>query len=246
MLVDSEFTVPVTIDYLAVALWALSGAIVGWRKGYDTVGVFVIALVSATGGGILRDGLFLQRIPAVATNFWYVPIIVGMSALVILFGRPLTRYDNWRKLVAVIDALATPMFIVIGAQLAAARGLPLSGIILCAAVSGIGGGLLRDMLAGATPELLRPGQYNTLIVVAAALLFVGLEQVAGLPGSVAAWIAIALFFVSRLVTIRYNWRSRPVSEFEITRVVEGLTGWLPGWKRTGEPASESDDARRQP
>ena len=57
-----NFTPPLYFEYFALLLWAVSGAIVGWRKGYDVVGVFVIAFVSSFGGGLLRDGLFLQDV----------------------------------------------------------------------------------------------------------------------------------------------------------------------------------------
>lgn len=56
-----EFLIPVSFDYLATFLWALSGAIVGMHKRYDIAGVFVIALLSSTGGSLLRDGLFCTK-----------------------------------------------------------------------------------------------------------------------------------------------------------------------------------------
>lgn len=224
-----DFIPPLFIDYTAVFLWATSGAIVGWRKGYDIVGVFVIALVSAVGGSLLRDGLLLQRIPPIGTNVFYLLLIALATLMIAILGRNFIGFRHWRKVVSVIDALATPMFIVVGAQLAISRGLPLSGIILSAALSGVGGGLLRDVLAGDTPELLRPGQYNTLLVVIAALLFIALDQYAGVNANLAAWTIIGLFFIARLAIIRFNWRSRPVSEFEVTRVVGEITNWLPRW-----------------
>ena len=71
-----NFTPPLYFEYFALLLWGISGAIVGWRKGYDVVGVFVIAFVSAFGGGLLRDGLFLQRLPVVLTDPNYIFILL--------------------------------------------------------------------------------------------------------------------------------------------------------------------------
>ena len=225
-----QFTPPLYFEYFALLLWAISGAIGGWRKGYDVVGVFVIAFVSAFGGGLLRDGLFLQRLPAVLTDPNYMLIVllavIGMS----IVGRRLNRDRLLPRLVSVIDAAGVPMFVVIGAELALLRRLDLPAVALIATVSGIGGGLLRDLLAGDTPELLRPGQYNTLLVVLSALLYVGLSRYTALSRTEAAWITIALFFFARLLIIRFNWRSRPLSDFHVKEVVGGVTEWIP-WNR---------------
>ena len=228
------FQVPTSIEYLAVLLWAVSGAIVGWRKGYDIVGVFVISFVSAFGGGLLRDGLFLQRLPVVLTDPVYYWLLAVAVAGVMLVGRRLQRDRTLPKVVSVIDALAVPMFVVIGAELARGRVRDLPAIVLVATVSGVGGGLLRDMLAGDTPELLRPGQFNTLLAVLAAALYLLLAYTLGYNRLWSAWIVIGLYFVTRLLIIRFNWRTRPLSEFEIRHVVEGVTGRLPGWKKGGE------------
>ena len=98
------------------------------------------------------------------------------------------------------------------------------------ALSGIGGGLMRDLLAGDTPELLRPGQYNTLLVILSALLYMGLVEYTPLSRTLAAWTTIALFFMARLLTIRFNWRTRPLSDFHVTEMVGGMSEWLP-WRK---------------
>lgn len=240
----TEFIPPTSIDLLAVFLWATSGAIVGRRKGYDIVGVFVIAFVSSTGGSLIRDGLFLQRIPPVFTNLYYLPIMLLAVALVVVFGRLVTEDHHWPKIVAVIDALAVPMFAVLGAQLAQSRALPLPAVIVSGIISGVGGGLLRDLLAGDTPELLRPGQYNTLLVFAAVVLYLLLKGPTDLTSYIAGWITVGLYFVARLLTIRYNWRTRPVSDYELDRTLVELTrrvGRLPwSWSR-----ADKDEAGEQ-
>ena len=225
-----NFTPPLYFEYFALLLWAISGAIVGWRKGYDIVGVFVIAFVSSFGGGLLRDGLFLQRLPVVLTDPNYIFIMLVAVAGVTVIGRRLNRDRLLPKIVSVIDAAGVPMFVVIGAEMARARGLDLPAIVLIATVSGIGGGLMRDLMAGDTPELLRPGQYNTLLVVLSALLYMGLVENTSLSRTPVAWITITLFFIARLLTIRFNWRTRPLSDFHVTEMVGGVTEWLP-WRK---------------
>ena len=230
----AQFTVPTTFEYIAVLLWATSGAIVGWRKGYDIVGVFVIAFVSAFGGGLLRDGLFLQRLPVVLTNSDYFVLLLVAVAGVSLIGRRMQRDRLLPKIVSIIDALGVPMFVVIGAELARSRGLDLPAIVLVATVSGVGGGLLRDLMAGDTLELLRPGQYNTLLVVVAAILYMVLAYNVGYNRLWVAWFVIGAFFIARLLIIRFNWQSRPLRDFELGRTVRGVVEMLPGRKEPEE------------
>lgn len=228
---NTQFQVPTTFEYFAILLWATSGAIVGWRKGFDVVGVFVIAFVSAFGGGLLRDGLFLQRLPVVLTNPTYMLLLVVAVLGVMVIGNRMQRDRTLPKIVSVIDALGVPMFIVIGAELARSRGLELPAIVLVATVSGVGGGLMRDMLAGDIPDLLRPGQYNTLLVVVAAFIYMQLAYTFGVGRLESAWLTIASFFVARLLTIHFNWRSRPLHDFHAGEMVRGLASWLPGIRK---------------
>jgi uncharacterized membrane protein YeiH len=222
-----EFAPPTYFEYLAVFLWATSGAIVGWRKGYDNIGVFVVAVVSAFGGGILRDGIFLNRMPPLVTVPAYFPIIALATTIVIVVGRRIHQDRVLPKIVSVIDAAGVPMFVVVGAELALAAKLPLFSVLFLATVSGVGGGLLRDLLVGDTPEVLRPGQYNTLFVVLVSALYIWLSRSLGLSEFTSAWISIVTFFVARMLTIRFNWRTRPVNEFEVSRVVGSALEWIP-------------------
>lgn len=242
----NTFTPPLYFEYFALLLWAISGAIVGWRKGYDVVGVFVIAFVSSFGGGLLRDGLFLQRLPVVLIDPNYLFILLVAVVGVSLVGRRLNRDKMLPRIVSIIDAAGVPMFVVIGAELARVRGLEAPAIILVATVSGVGGGLLRDLMAGDMSELLRPGQYNTLLVVLAAVLYLAATNNTSLSRVFIAWVTIGLFFLARVLTIHYNWRTRPLHDFHVSDMVGGMAGWLPRWGKRGtrRDAEESGETRR--
>lgn len=228
---DSQFQIPTAFEYFAILLWATSGAIVGWRKGFDVVGVFVIAFLSSFGGGLLRDGLFLQRLPVVLTNPDYMFLLVFAVLGVMIIGNRIQRDRTLPKIVSIIDALGVPMFIVIGSELARGRALELPAILLVATVSGVGGGLLRDLVAGDIPDLLRPGQYNTLLVVVASFVYMYLAYSTSLGRQEAAWVTIVGFFVARLLTIHFNWRSRPLHDFQAGELVRGVTSWIPGRRK---------------
>lgn len=206
-----QFQVPLYLDWIATFAWALSGAIVGVKKGFDVVGVFVIALVSAFGGGIIRDGLFLSRPPVVGTNPEYLVIVTVSVVLILLLGQRLLGLPYLDKVIGYIDAIGTPAFCIVGMQLALIADYPLSGVLLMGAISGTGGGILRDVLTNQVPTLLQPGQFSTLFVVLACVLFLGLTFALQVEPGLAGWITIAAFFIARMVTTRFNWRTVAVS-----------------------------------
>jgi uncharacterized membrane protein YeiH len=207
---QSEFAIPLYFDYFATFAWALSGAVVGVRRGYDIVGVFVIALVSSTGGGLIRDGLLLHRTPALLTNGVYLVLIILAAALVALAAKRLVSVlsQAWLdKLIELIDAVGVPAFAIVGMQIALGQGISIPGVVLVGVINGVGGGLMRDVLARETPRLLLPGQYSALVVLLACLAFVGLRNGLDVDATKAALITIALFFVVRALTVWFNWTS---------------------------------------
>lgn len=199
---------------IATFAWALSGAIVGVRQGFDEVGVFVIALVSAFGGGIIRDGLFLNRPPVVATDPMYLAIVLVAVLVILLLGRYLLRVKRYLdRVISYIDAIGTPAFCIVGLQLGLAAPISLPGVVLLGIISGVGGGILRDMMTMRVPALLRPGQFSTFYVLMACLLYLGLSRVLSVNATTAAWVTIGAFFIARVITVRLNWKSVAVATY---------------------------------
>ncbi len=210
---ETAFEIPRVFAYLATFTWALSGALVGMHKGYDIAGVFVVALLSAVGGSMLRDGLFLHRIPPVLTDGNYLPLILLATLAIAFFGRQLHRKrytPQIDRLVGLIDAVGTPAFAVVGMQLALGAGVPLPGVLLIGVINGFGGGLLRDVVVRDVPALLRPGQYNTLLLLLVCILFLALTLSAGLSAIWVSWSCIALYFCLRLLVVYYNVQTKPL------------------------------------
>jgi uncharacterized membrane protein YeiH len=218
---DLDFRVPVWFDYAATLAWAMSGAVVGIRKRFDLTGVFVIALLSATGGGLVRDAIFLTRVPAFLLDPVYLLLVAATTAFMALFTRPITRLlarQTVSKTVDLIDAVGIPAFAVIGMQLAQERNIPLMGVALVGIVNGTAGGLLRDVVVRDVPTLLRPGQMVTLSLAIASGLYLVMRRYYGIGPSQAAWVTIGVFFLFRVLAVRFNWQTRalgddaPVSE----------------------------------
>lgn len=207
------FLLPPLFDYAATFMWAISGALLGARRGYAILGVITIALVSATGGGLLRDGLFLQHTPALLRNPIYLWLVAVGVLVVVLFGRWISRSPLAAQAVVLFDAAGLGAYAVFGMNRALAAGISLPGVVVVGLVNAVGGGILRDILINREPEMLMPGTLEQSLALLGCLFFLGLIDAAHLSQFAAAWITIAGVFFARLLAIRYHIESKPLSEF---------------------------------
>jgi len=158
-------TVVYGLDLFGTAVFAISGAMSAGRKQMDIFGAVVLALVTAVGGGTFRD-LVLGRTPV----FWihdptyvWLTIVAGMAAFIVArYARYLSRW------LALADAVGLATFTVIGTQIALAHEV--SAVI--AVMMGVMGGILRDVLAGEIPLVLRREIYATAALVGAVVYVV--------------------------------------------------------------------------
>src|SRR6202042_2271558 len=144
-----EFELSPLFDLGATFVWAVSGAGLGVRYGYDYTGIFVMALVSAVGGGLLRDGIFLQHVPVVLQDPRYLVVVlcgavVGTIGSVAAGGRKPSR--AYQSLLDIVDALGLGAYACVGAQMTLQMGRNVPAAIVAGVVNGVGGGLLRDIL----------------------------------------------------------------------------------------------------
>jgi uncharacterized membrane protein YeiH len=211
---QGAFQLPPAFEYGATLAWGLSGALVGARRGYDGAGLTALALVSATGGGLLRDGLFLQQgPPAVVRSPVYLGLVAAAALAVLVAVRRVQRLRRFDQVVGVVDAVGLGAYAVVGTQLAVAAGLTLLGAGLVGVVNAVGGGLLRDVLVRREPDLFRPG---TLTGTAAALgvaLYLGLTVGLGLAQALAGWTTVAAVLGTRLLSLRFGLTTRPAAGF---------------------------------
>jgi uncharacterized membrane protein YeiH len=208
------FLLPHYFDYAATFLWAISGALLGARRGYAILGIATVALVSATGGGLLRDGIFLQTIPVLLTTPVYLYLIVAAVALVMLAGRWLEKLPHLNQIVGLIDAAGLGAYAVVGMSLALAAQLPPLGVAVVGMVNAVGGGILRDVLNREEPHMFKPGtleESSALIGCGAFILMVKSTSAGEL---VSAWITIALVFAIRLLAIRFHIQTKALPAFQ--------------------------------
>jgi uncharacterized membrane protein YeiH len=197
-----ETWVVTALDLAGIFVFAITGALVGVRKGLDVFGVQVLALVTGLGGGFLRDVLIGAVPPATLADWRYlvVPVVAG---LVTFFLHP--GVGRLERLVNVFDAAGLGLFCVTGTLKALAYGLGPLPAALLGMITGIGGGVVRDLLSGRVPVVLRREIYATPAFLGAALVVT-----ADATGVYGTWVAIAaavLCFVIRMFAIRRGWNA---------------------------------------
>jgi uncharacterized membrane protein YeiH len=185
------------LDLLGVGVFAMSGALAAGRRHLDLMGVLVLAVVTAIGGGTLRD-LLLGRHPV----FWiadpvYLVVIVFAAALTVL-------YTQWRappgRSLLVADALGLALFVITGAQIAEQQQLPGIIVVVMGTMTGCAGGMLRDVLVREIPMIIREGEIYATAAVMGALLYVGLQAV-NVPREAAAIVGMTVIAMVRLAAI---------------------------------------------
>lgn len=206
----NPFFLPIWFELGAVVLMSLTGGIVAIKRGYDVVGVAALALLVGLGGGLIRDGVFIQQgPPGVITNPLYIQAALLGGALGALLGDRVER--RFRRIIAAVDALALGAYAAFGVQKALGSGLPIAAAILIGVVTAVGGGLLRDVITNEEPLVFRPGQFYALVALAASTLFVVLTVEVGLSPSWSAAVVIVLTFIFRVATIVFNWKTAPLA-----------------------------------
>ncbi len=210
-----SYSVFLWYDLGATFFWAMSGAMLAARKGCDIVGVFIIAMVSATGGGLIRDGLFLPgwMAPKVIQSPDYLITVAIVTALVVAFGQWLRQQAWLPRALVLADALGIGAYGVVGMHLAIQAGIPMIGAMLIGVVNAVGGGALRDLLLNQKLELLQPSVWMGLASAMGCLLF-GILLKLGTPDAWAGAAAAFAAFSIRLLALRFNWRSRALGAFE--------------------------------
>jgi uncharacterized membrane protein YeiH len=199
---------PIAIDLGATVLFSITGAMVAIRRHYDAVGVFVLALACGLGGGLLRDGLFLQAGPPVAMRDGsYMIAVFAGCVLAILFFKHVERLS---KPFLIMDALATGAYGVVGASKAFEAGLALPACVFVGVVNAVGSGLIRDVLVREEPLMLRPGQFYVVASVLGVAGFAVFVSFFEIPLVASAIAAIGITFVVRLLAIFFDWKTRPV------------------------------------
>jgi len=183
-----------------VAVFAASGAIAAGRRSLDPIGVLVLALVTATGGGTLRDVL-MGRHPV----FWIAdPAFIGVSlAAAAATWMWVQRFPPPDRALQYADALGLAFFSIAGARIAEAAGLSPFIVIVMGAITGCAGGLIRDVLVAEVPLIFRQSELYVTACLAGIVLYLLLD-VFGVPPGLASTAGIAVIALIRIASIRWK------------------------------------------
>jgi uncharacterized membrane protein YeiH len=190
------------LNWLGLLAFALAGALDGADEGLDVLGVAVLGVVTALGGGITRD-LLVNRTPVALTATVDVLLVaVGVLVAVGLLrnGRSISTTS---PTVQLPDAVGLAAFAATGAIVAWDAGLSAFGVLVCAMLTGTGGGAIRDLLVGRTPGILVEDFYATCALAGATVFWVLRTVGAPRPAGVGACVGVA--FGLRVLAIRYDW-----------------------------------------
>ncbi len=202
-----EYMVSIT-EILGTVAFSVSGAMTAIRKKMDILGVVVLGVVTAVGGGIIRDLLLGITPPAAFQN----PVYVAWATVTALLAFVLARHTWSEKnrhlfelLLNLVDSLGLGLFAVIGVRTAIDCGYGKNGFlsIFVGVLTGVGGGMLRDTMAGEVPKIFRKRIYALAALAGAMVYYYTADRVISSVG--ALWAAAFLVVVIRVLAAHFEW-----------------------------------------
>ena len=207
-------------DMIGTIAFAVSGALVGVARKMDIFGMAVLALATASGGGIVRDVLLGYFPPNSLRNVVYVTVVLAVTVIVFLIYN--SRYRKHamgprsRASYLLADALGLASFTVTGASAGFKLypELPIF-IVLLGTITAVGGGIIRDMLAQRIPSVLKEDVYALPSIIGGIVYYL---MVASSWESAAVYGAFTVVLIIRLLAIKYNWslpkvgKTKPVAK----------------------------------
>ncbi|HLI60301.1 MAG TPA: TRIC cation channel family protein [Solirubrobacteraceae bacterium] len=191
-------TAILTLDLAGTFVFGLSGALAGVRARLDAFGVLVLAVVVGLAGGVIRDVL-IGRPPATFRDPAFLAVIAG-ATLVALAGFP--WLERMRGAIEVLDAAGLGLFCVTGAAIARRYRLEIPEAIILGAISGIGGGMVRDLILREVPHVLRSGLYAVPALIGSSIAVAA--PASGDHGWLYALLGASACFAVRVAAMRWQ------------------------------------------
>ncbi|MGQ0712311.1 MAG: trimeric intracellular cation channel family protein [Gemmatimonadaceae bacterium] len=194
-------TLVLVLDLLGVFVFALSGAMAGVKRRFDLFGVLLLSFAAANAGGIIRDVLIGAVPPPGIADWRYiaVPVLAGLATF-----RWGSIIDRMRSPVQIFDAGGLALFAVSGALKALDFGLGPVAAVLLGMLTGIGGGIVRDVLAAGVPSVLRRDVYAVAALAGAVVVVAG--RMMQFPSAAVTIVGALLCFGLRFMAIRRGWQ----------------------------------------
>jgi uncharacterized membrane protein YeiH len=201
-------TLQLVLDLVGVFVFALSGALVGVRQKLDIFGVIVLSVAAGLGGGLLRDMLLGATPPPALADGRHIAVTVLAGGIAFVLYGPLTGLARSVRVglgtaLRAVDAAGLGVFTVAGTSKALAYGLGPVGALVLGVLTGVGGGVVRDVLAGQVPVVLQRELYAVPALAGAGIVVLAVRADRYGPAVVAG----AAVFVFRLVAVVRDWHA---------------------------------------
>jgi uncharacterized membrane protein YeiH len=182
------------LSLAAVAVFAVSGSLAAGRKQFDVFGVLVIAVATALGGGTIRD-LLLDRNPIFWIGDTHYLLVASAAAVVTVVYTRFHRVPL--RLLTHADTVGMAWFVISGTRIAESVGTPPGVCVLMGCVTGVAGGVIRDVLSGETPMLLRDRELYATAAIAGSMAYLGLVRWAGWEVNAAVLVGFTVIVMVR-------------------------------------------------
>jgi len=193
----------IIMNVIGLIAFAVVGSFKALREGLDLFGITVLGILTALGGGITRD-LLVNQIPNALRSYNDILFaLVGVWIAVVLY-RIFKKDISNRYFILIPDAIGLSAFTTTGALIAYDAKVSFFGIVILATLTGIGGGMISDILLGKTPTVLKDDFYASCAIIGAVAFYIAVSSGVGL-GFSAFICAIAVLMV-RILAILYNWK----------------------------------------
>ena len=209
-----------TIEIIGTIAFAITGVITAVEKKLDILGAIVLGTVTAVGGGILRD-IMLGYLPPMAFRnpiYAMTAIATSVAVFVIAFlvGKKIVKhFDVYSQVINFFDSLGLAVFVVTGVNTAAACGFGENAFlsIFVAVLTGVGGGVMRDILAGRVPKILRRRVY-ALAAILGAIIYYYLLEFNVFPQTVSMLIGAGSVLIIRILATIFHWNLPTIKNIE--------------------------------
>ncbi|WP_033544066.1 trimeric intracellular cation channel family protein [Planococcus sp. CAU13] len=187
------------LSAIGTIAFAVSGAIIAMEEEYDVFGIYLLGFVTAFGGGAVRN--LLIGVPVSALWEQEMMFQLALAAITLVFLFPNRLLGQWNRWGHFFDAIGLSAFAVQGALYAVELELPVYAVIVAAVLTGSGGGIIRDLLAGRKPLVLKAEIYAVWAAIAGLLIGVDL-----ISNDFTLYILFAAILVMRVLSYTYKWR----------------------------------------
>lgn len=187
-------------DLFGVLVFAISGALMAGRKSMDLFGVLVIAIITALGGGTLRDLILDNHPVSWIRNDTYI-LVASLAAIGTVLWVRLTRPIHERGLL-LADAFGLAVFTVIGTEVALQHNMPYSTAVIMGVMTGVAGGVMRDVICNEIPLIFQKEIYATACILG-SLVFIGLRELQT-PHWLDTGVAMLTVLAVRLAAIHWH------------------------------------------